>query len=647
MAGLSRRTWFQIPTLRRLALPAMVTVLGMQTLRVYFPSLAWYLRDTVGVGSMTLGAIAFGTFLVAFLAPLVRRAFGSRGALWFAGGGLAGIRLLEQFSGTPALDLYLSLAGSALFLIFLSAFLGHSRAVDGPRAASRVAGGLILGLAFDSLIKGANATLDLSWTPALGAIVIVLGHVSLTLWLLAVEPAPNSAVPSDVGMGPALPLIAIGPLLLSQAMLLQNQGWVAEVSGLASPIAMALLLLGDVMLAAGAALAFSRPALHRPTVAAAIGLFLYIVLPRAEGLGASLPIGLLLLQAFLGWSLGLVLLRSAEPTRRGLASTSAATGLGMLLFLLLAFLYYVSFDLALPVPRASVVPTAAFVVALAVVMASVTRTSPAAPDRDLTALPSAAALTLLGLFIALLADAATPASPAPGVPGRVMTFNLHSAFSREGRLDPEEIARVIESGDAEVVALQEVSRGWLIDGSVDLVYWLARRTGMQVVFAGTADAVWGNALLSRVGFVETGSGPLPSEDVLLGRGYLWARVDVGWPEPLLVIGTHLHHIESEPGPRLEQIPVLLDFWGDAPRSVVLGDLNAEPDWPEMELMRQAGLVDAWQQAGDGPGLTWPADDPVKRIDWIWLSPDLQAVQASTIASTASDHLAVVVDLSAP
>ena len=69
MAGRPSMDWFHVATLRRLALPALVTVLGLQSLRVYYPSLAWYLRDTVGVGSITLGAIAFATFLLGLPGP--------------------------------------------------------------------------------------------------------------------------------------------------------------------------------------------------------------------------------------------------------------------------------------------------------------------------------------------------------------------------------------------------------------------------------------------------------------------------------------------------------------------------------------------------------------------------------------------------
>ena len=75
-----------------------------------------------------------------------------------------------------------------------------------------------------------------------------------------------------------------------------------------------------------------------------------------------------------------------------------------------------------------------------------------------------------------------------------MTYNLHSAYNSQGRQDLEAIAQVIEESGADVVALQEVSRGWLIDGSTDMAGWLSRRLGMPILFRGTTDPVWGNAI---------------------------------------------------------------------------------------------------------------------------------------------------------
>jgi len=268
--------------------------------------------------------------------------------------------------------------------------------------------------------------------------------------------------------------------------------------------------------------------------------------------------------------------------------------------------------------------------------------------RDTTALIAAIALTSISLlyWIATEAFPRVEGEITPSLPVRVMTYNIHSAFASDGHQDPEAIARVIEASGADIISLQEVSRGWLIDGSTDLTTWFARRLGMQVLFKGTTGPMWGNAILTRYPVLEHGSGSLPLAGSLMARGYLWAKIDVGDREPLLVIATHLHHVEAENQVRLEQVPVVLAFWDQAPNSLIMGDMNSEPGYPEMDLIAQAGLVDSWAEAGSGKGLSWPAIDPFERIDWIWHTPDLTALEAEIIQSTASDHLPLVVTLDA-
>jgi endonuclease/exonuclease/phosphatase family metal-dependent hydrolase len=78
--------------------------------------------------------------------------------------------------------------------------------------------------------------------------------------------------------------------------------------------------------------------------------------------------------------------------------------------------------------------------------------------------------------------------------------------------------------------------------------------------------------------------------------------------------------------------------------VLLGDLNAIPDDPEMVMLKQASLVDALAGIEPPPVYTWPAPNPHLRIDYIWVSPDLQVNDIRVIASNASDHLAVVAEI---
>jgi endonuclease/exonuclease/phosphatase family metal-dependent hydrolase len=80
------------------------------------------------------------------------------------------------------------------------------------------------------------------------------------------------------------------------------------------------------------------------------------------------------------------------------------------------------------------------------------------------------------------------AGPAPAV--RVLSYNLHFGFDIRGWSDLEGIARAIESSGAEVVGLQEVSRGWYVNGSTDMLAWLQRRLRMpHARFAGASDTI--------------------------------------------------------------------------------------------------------------------------------------------------------------
>jgi endonuclease/exonuclease/phosphatase family metal-dependent hydrolase len=225
-----------------------------------------------------------------------------------------------------------------------------------------------------------------------------------------------------------------------------------------------------------------------------------------------------------------------------------------------------------------------------------------------------------------------------------MTYNIHSGFSFSGRQDLEAIAHVIEDSGADIVALQEVSRVRLMDGAADMSTWLSQRLDMPILFRGTEEPIWGNAILSRYPVLESGWGELPLEGTLIKRGYLWARIDVGGPQPLLVIATHLHHLAPDSLARQAQVPVLLRFWDGQDYSLLLGDLNAQPDWVEMKLIADAGLLDSWSEAGVGQGFTFSSGDPYQRIDWIWHSDDLVAVEAQVLQIQASDHLPVVVIL---
>jgi endonuclease/exonuclease/phosphatase family metal-dependent hydrolase len=323
------------------------------------------------------------------------------------------------------------------------------------------------------------------------------------------------------------------------------------------------------------------------------------------------------------------------------------------------FAYYAAYDVVLPAGNGWLPALAAVLLGLAAVGSMRGRGGRAdqaaggrARGRDLVPVGVGVALLLAPLVAWATAPGPVPApgpvqGGGPARPVRVLSYNLHFGFDVRGWSDLEGVARAIEASGAEVVGLQEVSRGWYVNGATDMLAWLQRRLRMpHTRFAGASDAIWGNALLSRYPIVAGEVVRLPREGVPLRRNALRAELDLGAGRRLSVVVTHLHHVEGPDGARvrLAQVPRLLELVAGRPATVLMGDLNAEPGSAETGLLRVAGLTDAFAAAGGGPadGPTWPADRPDRRIDWIWVSGDLAASGFAATTGTASDHRGIAV-----
>jgi endonuclease/exonuclease/phosphatase family metal-dependent hydrolase len=343
----------------------------------------------------------------------------------------------------------------------------------------------------------------------------------------------------------------------------------------------------------------------------------------------------------------------------GRGRMTLANGVGMILFVLLLFLTYSGYDIALPFPATVLVPVGAAILAACAVVA--TRRLPVqamdAPRGEarrstdwVPALAAAVLLILPGVVITTVrAPAPSPLAAHDGV--RVMTFNIHNGFDTRGWLGLEAIARTIEQQHPDVVTLQEAARGWVIDGSTDMLSWLSLRLDMPFVWDPTAGPLWGNAILSRFPITHSETHSLPTADLLLRRGFIRARLDVGGGQTLDVLATHYHHLADGSAVRVQESQAILQAWAGYPRTVIAGDMNAVPGDPEIEMLRAAGLVEAVSVAGLTPGYTYDSIKPHQRIDYIWLSPDLvgggYATKLQDVVITsggASDHLGIAATL---
>ncbi len=626
---------------RWVALTALTVLFGLQCLRALLPLAVFMLRDRFGWHAGLVGLAMMTVLAAGFLAAPARRAIGPRRFLWITAGGLALARLaLQAWTGDPLVDLGLAIAAAILFFSALPALAGGG-------TGSLILGWL-MGLATDTALHGAYGTWDLIWRsgPAslIGVGVLVTAHGRLRLGL-------GQQAGEGAGSGqPAVAWswVAFGPLMFLELLVLGNVARLAALTGWELESAALWTLAGRVLALAAVALVVARGRLAWPVAALlALALAGSFVVAWPRGAAAALLLTAAQVLAAALWSM--VILAAGEGRSSG-QRLAAGYGFGLLAFGAFLFLYYGGFDVRMPFSRHLVPPVAAL--GLGAVAIAVSRPAPGAGARFGRGWLLAAPMLFI-LPLIRLAAAPPDAGAATGWPLTVRTYNLHLGIDPRGHLGLERIAATIEAENPDVVALQEVPRGWLITGSADVLSWLSRRLGMYSVFGATTDPLWGNAVLSRQPILDHQTLDLPTKDLLIRRGLLSARIDPGdgvllrgdgADVPFEIIVTHHHHLRDGGAIRELQSRAILDFWQGRGRTAVAGDFNGRPGEPEIEMLREAGLGDVLDLAGVEPGYTHPSGKPVKRIDYIWITPDLAASEAAVPHSPASDHLPVVATL---
>jgi endonuclease/exonuclease/phosphatase family metal-dependent hydrolase len=258
-------------------------------------------------------------------------------------------------------------------------------------------------------------------------------------------------------------------------------------------------------------------------------------------------------------------------------------------------------------------------------------------------------LLLLGLAL-FAACARAPRSPVPREI-RVLVYNIHAGKDASGADNLERVARIVRETGADMVLLQEVDRGTGRSGKVDQPGVLARRTGFAVAFGKTLDydgGEYGIAILSRWPIANDTLMRLPVEPPQRRSGGSYEprgaqRIVAHAPNgDVAAVNTHLDASREDYYRRQEIRPVLALAAGATLPLLVGGDFNSTPESDVQVDVRSAGLRDAWLECGRGEGLTYPADTPVKRIDYLFLTGTATCNRAEVLETTASDHRPLLV-----
>ena len=596
---------------------ALGTWLGIQSLRFALAMVIWNvaednipLEGEVGIGLWALGIA--GMFLVRFLPERRRLAWLT---LLFAV--LVVLRqVLPGENSSPAF----AFAAWIVWLWWIPQLI--ARLSSGGRLAE-LGLGAVVGVALEFAGQTALHGLDLELL--IGPASVVAAIVVAALLVLAVAAVPRAGVPAAGAWG----AFALFPALFIELTLAVSAGRVEVDSGLGP-------LIVQLAIAAGLVLGLVLAAAPLPrAVRIVLSALAVIALALGQNVGPLLALSVIVVQA--GVVVGLVAAFTSGP-RRGDGRVTLGVAAGAVVLFALVFVFY-SYrdrtDWLWPI-------AGALVVAPGLMARAVT-----------TAWSPRPALAAAAAIVAALAVAALPppptlsSAPSPSDQITVLDYNQHQGFDYWSVPSAPALADRIDSAGADIVALEEVNRGWDLSAGIDHFAYLRWRLPQYHAAYGRMDtALFGNAIFSRYPIRESGYGILPHLNSALMRGYVWATIDT--PKgTVLFVATHFTAYEGFDVERERQADAYAEFWAKRPRAILAGDYNAHPDDLTITKLIGSGLVDAGAKAGIANEFTYSSGAPHERIDYVFVSPDVTPVSARILDGTASDHRPVVVVVRLP
>ncbi len=227
----------------------------------------------------------------------------------------------------------------------------------------------------------------------------------------------------------------------------------------------------------------------------------------------------------------------------------------------------------------------------------------------------------------------------------IVSFNTQHCMNYITReIDYEGVAALIKELDADIVGLNEMRGEGPYPGYEAQMEKLAALTGYHYYFApaimmcGTSP--YGNGLLSRFPIKSAEKIMIPDPTEKTGKLYyetrciLKAVIDVA--DGLTVMVSHFGLNDDE---HVNAVNTLLPALEET-KCVFMGDLNTTPEDPVLDGIR-ARMFDTAEVIGEEK-LSFPSDKPVEKIDYIFVSPDIEVTYADIPEKIVSDHRPYIV-----
>lgn len=229
---------------------------------------------------------------------------------------------------------------------------------------------------------------------------------------------------------------------------------------------------------------------------------------------------------------------------------------------------------------------------------------------------------------------------------RILTFNIYHGATMNGDYNLDLIANVIKSADPDFVLLQEVDYKTNRSKKMDLATILGYKTNMLSLFARAMyfdGGEYGVAILSKYSFIKTRNVLLPNTEGHEPRTAVEITIELSNGDTISVIGIHLDHTEDNTN-RIKQVDKIIDLFSRNKYPTILaGDFNAQPGSAVIEKIQEF-----WNPSFSiNPEPTFPSNNPQKKIDYVFYSPEdrWQVLNTNVIRdSVASDHCAYLIEL---
>ncbi|MBQ8545563.1 MAG: endonuclease/exonuclease/phosphatase family protein [Clostridia bacterium] len=225
---------------------------------------------------------------------------------------------------------------------------------------------------------------------------------------------------------------------------------------------------------------------------------------------------------------------------------------------------------------------------------------------------------------------------------KIMTFNTQSCLNYlEQKVDYDIMAKTILDLGAEVVGLNEM-HSYCEEGDTfpNQTKTLADLCGFENHYFARAvclppEGSFGNGLISKYKIVKAETIAIPDPNPRKYNGYyetrciLKAKLENG----LTVMSVHFG---LNPDEHENAVKTILENLENE-KCVLMGDFNITPDNELLNKIREKMKDTAVGYCENTP--TWPSDKPEMKIDYIFVTPDIEVVSAEIPEIIASDHRA--------